>query len=133
MFSKYLSDNEIATICSEKQLVHQMLQFEIALARAQGDLGIVPKEAADAIAGSLKEVEIPPQYLAEGTLHNGIPTITLIALAKKHLPDFAKDYIHFGATSQDVMDTAQVLMIKNVIVVFEKRIHLLIQNLSILI
>lgn len=110
-----------------------MLQFEIALARAQGDLGIVPKEAADAIAGSLKDVEIPPQYLAEGTLHNGIPTITLIALAKKHLPDFAKDYIHFGATSQDVMDTAQVLMIKNVIVVFEKRIHLLIQNLSILI
>ena len=133
MFSKYLSDNEIATICSEKQLVHQMLQFEIALACAQGDLGIIPKEAAEVIAESLKNAEIPPQYLAEGTLHNGIPTITLIALAKQHLPDFAKDYIHFGATSQDVLDTAQVLMIKNAITVFEKRIHVLIQNLSILI
>ena len=133
MFSKYLSDNEIATICSEKQLVHQMLQFEIALAQAQGDLGIIPKEAAEAIAESLKDAEIPPRYLAEGTLHNGIPTITLIALAKQHLPDFAKDYVHFGATSQDVMDTAQVLIIKNAIAVFEKRIHVLIQNLSILI
>ena len=133
MFSKYLSDNEIATICSEKQLVHQMLQFEIALARAQGDLGIISKEAAEAIAENLKDAEIPPQYLAEGTLHNGVPTITLIALAKQHLPDFAKDYIHFGATSQDVMDTAQVLIIKNANAVFEKRIHLLIQNLSILI
>ena len=133
MFSKYLSDDEIATICSDEQLVHQMLQFEIALARAQGDLGIIPKEAAEAIAESLKDVEIPPQYLADGTLQNGIPTITLIALAKKHLPNLAKEYIHFGATSQDVMDTAQVLIIKNAIAVFEKRIHFLIQNLSILI
>ena len=133
MFSKYLSDDEIATLCSDEQWVYQMLQFEIALARAQGDLDIIPKEAAEAIAKSLKDVEIPPQYLAEGTLQNGIPTITLIALAKKYLPDLAKDYIHFGATSQDVMDTAQVLMIKNVISIFEKRIHLLIQNLSILV
>ncbi len=133
MFSKYLSDNEIAAICSEEQLVYQMLQFEIALARAQGDLGIIPKKAAEAIAESLKDVEIPPQYLAEGTLQNGIPTITLIALAKQYLPDDAKDYIHFGATSQDVMDTAQVLIIKNAISIFEKRIHVLIQNLSILI
>ena len=133
MFSKYLSDNEIATICSEKQLIHQMLQFEIALARAQGDLGIIPQEAAEAISKSLKDVEIPPQYLAEGTGQNGIPTITLMALVKKHLPDLAKDYIHFGATSQDVMDTAQVLIIKNVIPILGKRIHILIQNLSILI
>jgi 3-carboxy-cis,cis-muconate cycloisomerase len=133
MFSKYLNDPITALICSDEQLIEKMLGFEIALAKVQSHLGIIPKEAALSIEENLKPLTISPASLAEGTLQNGIPTITLIAIAKKSLPDSAKDYLHWGATSQDVMDTAQVLVIKDVIAILENRIGQLLKNIATLI
>lgn len=133
MFSKYLNDPSLGMICSDEHFIRKMLDFEIALAQVQATLGIIPKEAAQNIEEKVKTLQILPESLAEGTLQNGIPTITLINLAKKALPDAAKDYLHWGATSQDVMDTAQVLIIKEAIVILEKKIYELLQNLAVLI
>ena len=133
MFSKYLNDPSLAVICSDEHFIRKMLDFEIALAQVQAEFRIIPKEAAKSIEESLKTLQILPESLAEGTLQNGIPTITLINLAKKTLPETAKDYLHWGATSQDVMDTAQVLVIKEVMEILEKGIHELLQNLALLI
>jgi 3-carboxy-cis,cis-muconate cycloisomerase len=133
MFSKYLNDQSLAVICSDEHFIRKMLDFEIALAQVQAELGIIPKRAAKSIEETLKTLHILPESLAEGTLQNGIPTITLINLAKKTLPETAKDYLHWGATSQDVMDTAQVLVIKEVIEILEKRIKEILQNLTLLI
>ncbi|WP_435354793.1 class-II fumarase/aspartase family protein [Emticicia sp. SJ17W-69] len=133
MFSKYLNDPSLGMICSDEHFIRKMLDFEIALAQVQAILGIIPKEAAQNIEEKLKTLQILPESLAEGTLQNGIPTITLINLAKKALSDAAKDYLHWGATSQDVMDTAQVLIIKEVIPILEKKILELLQNLAVLI
>ena len=130
MFSTYLSDPEIARICSPEQFVRRMLDFEIGLATVQGQLGIIPVHAAAAIAQRLTDVTILPEALAKGTLKNGVPTIPLLALLKTHLPESAKAYIHVGATSQDVMDTAQVLIIKDVITVLNARIQKLLTNLT---
>lgn len=129
----YLSNPEIAKLTSEENFIRKMLDFEIALAKVQGKLGILPKEAANAIVENLSDLKIQPEALAEGTLQNGIPTITLLAIAKKSLPAFAQDYLHWGATSQDVMDTAQVLVIREVIEVLEERTQELLQNLTLLI
>ena len=107
-----------------------MLAFEIGLAAAQGQLGIIPPEAATSIAETLAGMTISPELLAEGTLQNGVPTIPLLALAKQHLPDSAKEYLHRGATSQDVMDTAQVLIISDAVAVLEDRIQQLHTRLN---
>jgi 3-carboxy-cis,cis-muconate cycloisomerase len=130
MFSKYLNNPTVAHLCSDQMLVGKMLHFEIALAKVQANLKIIPQAAAEAIEQGLTELLIAPEALAEGTLQNGIPTIALIAIAKKVLPDLAKDYLHWGATSQDVMDTALVLILKDVIVVLEKNIRQILKNIA---
>ena len=130
MFSKYLSDNELAQICSEEQLIQHILYFETALAKAQASLDIIPKEAALIIEEKLQQVKISPADLAAGTLQNGVPVISLLALVKEQLPVSAKDYLHYGATSQDAMDTAQVLMIKGAAGLIEEKVNTLIQNLT---
>jgi 3-carboxy-cis,cis-muconate cycloisomerase len=129
----YLKDLNIAVFISAKNHIQKMLIFEIALAKVQGELGIIPSEAAKAISENLSKLNISPEQLEEGTLLNGIPTITLLEIAKKSLPDFAKDYLHFGATSQDAMDTAQVLLLKEVSENIEKSLKILCKNLGLLI
>lgn len=130
MFSTYLFDPEIDRICSQEQFIRQMLTVEIALATVQGELGIIPPDAATDIAETLPQLTISPESLADGTRQNGVPTIPLLAIVREQLPESARSSLHRGATSQDVMDTAQVLVINEVIDVLETRIHQLIHNLS---
>ena len=126
----YLKDPTFAKLTSFENQIAKMLDFEMALAKVQGDLGIIPVEAAKLIHENLNGLKISAQELELGTLENGIPTITLLEIAKKSLPDFAKDYLHFGATSQDVMDTAQVLLSHEVLDSIEKSIHDLLEKLG---
>jgi 3-carboxy-cis,cis-muconate cycloisomerase len=121
MYAAYLSDEEMAQICSEAQFIRHLLTFETALASAEARLGIILNER-------LSAVRIHPADLAEGTLKNGIPTIPFLASVKAQLPEEVREYLHKGATSQDAMDTAQVLMIREAIAVLETRIIQLLRN-----
>jgi len=129
IFSKYLSDEMIVSVVSDDALITKILRFEMALARAQAKLNIIPKQSADEIEKVLSNLKIDPINLAEGTLENGIPTITLLSLAKEKLSNEAKSYLHFGATSQDAMDTAQVLIIRDAVDIIKGKIRTLIDNL----
>ena len=113
IFSKYLGDGEMLQLVSDETLINKMLQFEIALAKAQALIGIIPSNVADEIDNILTPLKINPVDLSAGTLQNGIPVITLLSLVKEKLSDEAKKHLHYGATSQDVMDTAMVLMIRD--------------------
>ncbi len=129
IFSKYLGDEQLQTIISDEALINKMLQFEIALAKAQASTGIIPAEAAAEIDHALTQLSIKPADLSAGTLQNGIPIIKLLDLAKEKLSADAKKHLHYGATSQDVMDTAQILMIRDAVDLIEERIKTLIQRL----
>ena len=87
-----------------------MLTFEANLARAQQKLGIIPSSAAEAINAVIDNAKISPDDLAEGTLQHGIPVIPLLAVVKNLLDEDSKPFLHYGATSQDTLDTAQVLI-----------------------
>jgi 3-carboxy-cis,cis-muconate cycloisomerase len=130
IFSKYLGDEKMLRLVSDEALINKMLQFEISLAKAQASVGIIPVNAADEINNVLTRLKINPADLADGTLQNGIPVISLLSLAKEKLSGEAKKYLHYGATSQDAMDTAQVLIIRDAINLIEERINSLIQNLT---
>ena len=130
MFSKYLSDDEMVKICSEEKAIEKMLQFETALAITQAKLNIIPHEAATEINHELNQIKIAPEDLAEGTLKNGVPVLSLLLIAKEKLSAASRQYLHFGATSQDVMDTAQVLIIKDAIALMEERSRMLIEHLE---
>jgi 3-carboxy-cis,cis-muconate cycloisomerase len=129
IFSKYLGDEQMLQLVSDEALINKMLEFETALAKAQASIGIIPSIAADEINDVLMQLKINPVDLAAGTLQNGIPVISLLSLAKEKLSADAKKLLHYGATSQDAMDTAQVLIIRDAVVLIEERINSLIKNL----
>ena len=129
IFSKYLGDEQMQQLFSDEALINKMLQFEIALARAQSAIGLIPVTAADEINNVLTQLKINPADLAAGTLQNGIPVISLLNLVKEKLSNDAKKHLHYGATSQDTMDTAQVLIIRDAVILIEERIILVIENL----
>ena len=91
-----------------------MLDFERALATVQGRLNLVPSRAADAIAtaarAALDEATIDPTRLGGRALASGNPVVPLVRDLVGLVPDHAKPYVHLGATSQDVLDTAACLV-----------------------
>ena len=68
--------------------------------------------------------------MAEGTLQNGIPVIPLLELVKEKLSVEARKYLHFGATSQDAMDTALVLTLRDGLGIINERLTRLQANLA---
>ncbi|WP_375447613.1 lyase family protein [uncultured Fibrella sp.] len=130
MYSTYLADPDINQLCGQEAFIRQMLMFEGALATVQGQLGIIPADAASAIADIIPRLTVTPDSLADGTRQNGVPTIPLLTQVRAVLPESARSYLHVGATSQDMMDTAQVLAIRSVLSVLDTRIHDLLTRLD---
>jgi len=105
----------LADLFSDESLLQAMLDFEAALARAEARAGIVPKSAADAIRAAAKAGNFDTGVLAQETLRAGTPGIplskALTAKVQAANADAAR-FVHWGATSQDVADTALVLLLK---------------------
>lgn len=101
--------DEMRAVWSEKNWVQKWLDTEAALARAQGELGVIPRETADVIVSHARAEEIDMDALAEG-FRSSITIVPLLNAFKKSLPSDAGEYVHWGATSQDIYDTGLVLM-----------------------
>jgi 3-carboxy-cis,cis-muconate cycloisomerase len=89
-----------------------MLRFEAALARAQARLGIIPAEPGAELAEALERITIEPAVLAAGVASSGMPVPALVAELRRRLPPELAQWVHFGATSQDAIDTALMLRLK---------------------
>jgi 3-carboxy-cis,cis-muconate cycloisomerase len=105
----------LAEVFSDSSLLQAMLDFEVALARAEARAGIVPKSAADRIAAAARTNEFDIQVLARGMFRAGTPGIPFVkALTEKvrAAAPHAAGWVHWGATSQDVADTALALLLR---------------------
>ncbi|MEY4698499.1 MAG: hypothetical protein RIT14_2927 [Pseudomonadota bacterium] len=124
-------DDETAALFTDSAEVRAMLLVEGALARVQGNLGVIPETAAAFIDRSAREVMIDPAGLAAETAVNGVPVPALIAAFRKAMeaPDHAR-YLHWGATSQDIMETAQALRLRRVIDLWDARLQALTRQLA---
>ncbi len=89
-----------------------MLDFEAALAAAGADVGIVPMPAAQEIARVCESAELDPALLGAGAAEKGTPVPALLAALTALLSADASAHLHRGATSQDVVDTATMLVAK---------------------
>ena len=110
-------------IWSDENRVQKYLDFEAALARAQAKLGIIPKNAAAEIVKHCDVKKMDFAKLKERTEKVGYPVLPvvnqLVALCKNDLGEWA----HWGATTQDVTDTATVLQIRESLDLIEKDIN----------
>jgi 3-carboxy-cis,cis-muconate cycloisomerase len=92
-----------------------MLQFEVALARAESRSGIFPSSAADAIARAAVPEAFDPAAIARAARGSGTLTIPLVKTLIERvnaIDSAAATYVHWGATSQDVTDTALVICLR---------------------
>ena len=96
---------------SPARTVAAWLEVEVALARAQADHGVIPAPAAEAIERELRSVEIDLAQLSEGARLVGYPILPLLQQLARTSPEVAA-HLHYGATTQDIMDTALVLLLR---------------------
>lgn len=101
-----------AAVLSWDGHVERLLAVEAALATAQGALGIVPAEAAEAIAAACRR-GVDRAALDEQAAAAATPVIPLVRLLRASLDDDVAAFVHHGATSQDVVDTALVLQVRD--------------------
>jgi len=95
---------------SDRAWLEAMLEVENALARAEAAAGIVPAEAATAISDSCRPAFFDIATLAREGRSVGNPAEPLVRALRERVGGEAARYVHWGATSQDVMDTASMLV-----------------------
>jgi 3-carboxy-cis,cis-muconate cycloisomerase len=92
--------------------VRAMLAFEAALAQAEARAGIIPQEAAQAIAATCNTEQFDVAALYHEAASSGTPAIPLVRMLTAKIEGEARKYVHWGATSQDVIDTALMLQVR---------------------
>jgi 3-carboxy-cis,cis-muconate cycloisomerase len=125
-----MTDPHVATIMSDEGLVRRMLVFEAALARAQARRGTISAEAATAITNAATIAHIDMDDLARATALAGNPAIPLVKMLTARTEAAGQPYVHWGATSQDVMDTALVLQLRDCFKVFAQNLQRLSDALA---
>jgi 3-carboxy-cis,cis-muconate cycloisomerase len=98
-------------VFSDDNLLKCYVEAEIALAVAQGRTGVIPQEAADAIAATAPTVVLDRAKLKQEAENVGYPILGLVRQLSAKLGDAGR-YVHWGATTQDIMDTATVLQVR---------------------
>jgi 3-carboxy-cis,cis-muconate cycloisomerase len=108
------STEPLAELFSDISILLAMLDFEVALARVESRLNIIPGAAAEAIAaadaGAFNVAELSQSALRAGT--PAIPFVKALTAMVRSKDEAAAGFVHWGATSQDVTDTALILLLK---------------------
>ena len=109
-------------IFSDYALISRYVEVEIALARAQARCGVIPAEAAAQIAAKSNAATFDFDLLRQETDIVGYPILPLVHQLVKQCGDAGR-YIHWGATTQDIMDTAIVLQVREGLTIIEEEIN----------
>jgi 3-carboxy-cis,cis-muconate cycloisomerase len=94
-------------------MLQSMLDVEVALARAEANVGLVPRTAARAIAASARIEELDLERIAASARNVGYPVVGLVAELGRTAGADAAKHLHLGATTQDIIDTAMVLQMRS--------------------
>src|SRR5271167_2616631 len=115
LLAPMLSSAAMRAICDDRTYLQNMLDFEAALARAEAATGIVPAASAEAIAKACHAGGFDLGALAEAATKSGnlaIPLVKALTSEVARTDNEAARYVHWGATSQYVIDTAAMLSLR---------------------
>lgn len=119
--------DEMKFVWGEANRLEKIMKAEAALARAEADIGLIPKEAADIIESSIGSVELERVKEIEDEIHHDMMAVVL-AISEKCEEDAGK-WVHFGATSNDMLDTATGLQLKEAVSILDDKIRKLLDVL----
>jgi len=131
LFARLFPTGDAGRLFSDTAAIRAMLLVEGALARAQGTQGIIPELSAKAIQRATMEIQIDPGALAQSTGENGVSVPGLVAAFRTEMnaPEHAQ-YVHWGATSQDIIDTALMLRLRQLLLLAEADLRSVIAALA---
>lgn len=112
IFRDAFGASEMREVFSDRALVARYVEVEVALAKAEARVGVIPEAAAKAIAAGARPDLIDLARLKEETDIVGYPIVGIVHQLAKQCGE-AGGYVHWGATTQDIMDTATVLQLRS--------------------
>ena len=114
------STPELEALFDEQAVLQRWLDVEAALAAAQGKFGIIPAEAATEIQARAKLEHIDLDAVREGYSKSRNSVVPLLGGLRRACRDGHGEYVHYGATTQDVLDTGQILSLKQVLKILHR-------------
>ena len=122
IYGKLFGDAEVGALFTDSAEVRAMMLVEGALAKAQGSLGLIPEVSAAALHRASLELQLDPGGLGEGVAASAVPVPGLVAAFREAMqaPEHAT-WLHWGATSQDIMDTGLALRLRRALTIIEGR------------
>ena len=112
LYGASFSTREFLDIFNDNMRVQAWYDVEVALAKAQSKLGIIPKEAYEEIARKAYVENVDVQKIGKGISETAHPIVPAIRALEEICEGGAGEFIHYGATTQDIMDTGLILQIK---------------------
>jgi 3-carboxy-cis,cis-muconate cycloisomerase len=119
IFGNIFSTEAMRRIWSDENRTAKYLDIERALARVQGKLGIIPAEAAQEIERNCDVSKIDFDKLRAQTERIGYPVLGVVSQLNALCRDGLGEYCHWGATTQDITDTATVLQMREALAIVD--------------
>ncbi len=130
LYAPLFGDADMAALFSDEAFVRQMLAVEAALAVVEGRLGVIPENAATQIAAVAAQLTVDFVQMQAGMEKDGVPVIELVRQLRSAVGYPAADYVHWGATTQDIVDTAVILQTRAALTLLQSRVESLVHSLA---
>lgn len=129
LFRDAFGTAQMRAIFSDRALIQRYIDTEVALARAEAKVGVIPAEAADVIARESTIERIDFDHMRHETDIVGYPILPLVHQLVEMCGEAGR-YVHWGATTQDIMDTAVALQVRDALDMIDDDIRELRQILA---
>ena len=125
----YSTDESRLIFCDIRRL-QRWLDVEVALATSQANLGIIPLSAAEELMQTARLDQFDLKQISKSIKSTGHSLMPLLAAWQKATSPESSTYLHYGATTQDIQDTAQSLEIKELLSIVERDLCLVVKELT---
>lgn len=120
--SNNYSTREMKEIFDEKNRFRRWMKIEVILSEIEGELDIIPKDVADYIKKAMENPSINWEKISDSYAKNFNSLIPVLDEIRRLCGEPYNNYLHYGATTQDILDTSQMLEIKEAIKIYDKRL-----------
>ena len=129
LYSGTFGDDRMRQIFSDEAHVEHLLQVEAALAWAEAAVGLIPRDAADEIDRQARVEHFSLERLREGLDATAHPIVPLVRALADRCEGNAGRYVHWGSTTQDIIDSANALRLKEAFAVVQSRLEEVLTSL----
>ncbi|MGA2956050.1 MAG: adenylosuccinate lyase [Thermodesulfobacteriota bacterium] len=120
LFGDKFAASEMKAVFDESNYLQRILDVEVALAEAEGELGLIPSRVVPLIKEQARAEKIDLDQVIEVQKKSGHYLVSVLKVLERNCPGESGQFIHYGATTQDIIDTAMVLLIREALVIMKR-------------